>query len=101
MNWRPIETAPKDGTEMLGFGSFVEPGCNPQVWVISWNEQEELEEAGNGLYRKVKVGKWCSCTFFPSHWMPLPAPPIDSRESAARDTALPPEVTPEPETPFD
>ena len=60
MKWRPINTAPTDGTEILGYLS-------------------------GGSYRVIKFeGYWASWINFdydvvdPSHWMPLPKPPNDS-----------------------
>lgn len=65
-NWKPIETAPKDGTEVL----------------LYW----PLEGLGD-LHSKIKIGSWhsdawgwqdrfCrSYTDAPTHWQPLPDPP--------------------------
>lgn len=67
--WRPIETAPKDGTHFLAYGpaayearmvmavmSWVKPY---NMWAMShvggWEYDEDLQD--------------------PSHWMPLPEPP--------------------------
>lgn len=64
--WRPIETAPKDGTSILicGFG-----GANKYfVADVKWNEGEWcLFDPAEDLYSWPCYG--------PSHWMPLPAPP--------------------------
>ena len=60
MTWRPIETAPKDGTDiLLGF----EPAIGWQrigkawggQWVSAWNHHPIHDQ--------------------PTHWMPLPEPP--------------------------
>ena len=67
--WQPIETAPKDGSDIL-LG-----GCQhgPAIRVASW---------GNGRYLGPKKGyerDWCDGPqygFAPTHWMPLPAPPL-------------------------
>lgn len=87
MNWQPIETAPKDGTNILlcmardadgkpiegdSFGLFVQRAA----W---W---------GNG-----NDGEWtvyCSIPcepilfFEPTHWMPIPDPPVITPNEALR-----------------
>ncbi len=78
--WQPIETAPKDGTQILAAGSFCKAydgKLGPfSIWVVKWEESEELQDAGDGLFRKVKTGQWCgSINFQATHWMPLPDPP--------------------------
>lgn len=65
MNWQPIETAPKDGTNIL----IHELGDTFVAWWL------------NGLERWVD-GKWTEMdgwvTYDPTHWMPLPPPPEDA-----------------------
>ena len=60
--WQPIETSPKDGTEILTIRS------NGYIRNAKWYD--------NPFGRKDTViddadGKWWSVT----HWMPLPSPP--------------------------
>lgn len=67
-SWQPIETAPKDGTEILawqkGEGAFV----------VFW-------------YSRLFNWKWTTHdlggdeNLYPSHWMPLPAPPTTEGEN--------------------
>ena len=64
LQWQPIETAPKDGTEILVCGPLRD---------------------GSGVYRDVTrwpngwSGKWPVAYMHnsdePTHWMPLPEPP--------------------------
>lgn len=57
--WQPIETAPKDGTDILvGFAGQDRP---PVVvgWFDDWLEYDSVN---------ILKGK-------PTHWMPLPEPP--------------------------
>lgn len=65
--WRPIETAPKDGTRVL-LAKFVGHPVHPTAlwwatlghWSAKWNNwNDNVEPAG-------LAG--------PTHWMPLPAP---------------------------
>jgi hypothetical protein len=62
MKWQPIETAPKDGTEIL-------------VWRKGWLYPH------NALWQEFDEGGSFENPFTddfmdpPSHWMPLPAPP--------------------------
>lgn len=61
--WRPIETAPKDGTKIIlllstGAGNMVHIGCKDQRPNSGWHIEPN--------------GYWSSVT----HWMPLPAAPV-------------------------
>lgn len=100
MKWQPIETAPKDGTIILGWCSHeaddyfnedrnrltnygcaceaynhVEDGCN----VVFWIEEDTQGSWEEGYY--TVPGYWalwdgCGETCAnPTHWMPLPQPP--------------------------
>ncbi len=79
--WQPIETAPKDGTKILGFDPQGVRG--PVCAVIYWysHQSQSFEEAGDGLFRKVlhePVEWWEGASYSPfraTHWMPLPKPP--------------------------
>lgn len=62
--WRPIETAPKDGTEVLATSNYGDGVHHAEVtafckgrWVVS-NDDDGY-----------------AMQFHPSHWMPLPKPP--------------------------
>lgn len=63
--WQPIETAPKDGTEVL-------------LWI---DDDEESPRKGHWEPRLSlnRPHKWSVaygwCEDKPTHWMPLPAPP--------------------------
>lgn len=68
--WKPIETAPRDGTPILvarldkAFG-----------WVRGWSRWS----GACGIYGWVSHGFFdvpgCLGLAHPTHWMPLPAPP--------------------------
>jgi hypothetical protein len=57
--WRPIETAPKDGIDILvSDGERISVAYYDRYWwITSWT---------------VEI-----LTFDPTHWMPLPPPPGD------------------------
>ena len=58
---QPIETAPKDGTPILA----VEPAVDENIWaVVAWQYEQWAVQAAHGFY------------IVPTHWQPLPAPPI-------------------------
>lgn len=66
-NWQVIETAPKDGTEILVYND------DGEVYQASWKiDRWRLASAGQ---------HGCGCcggdAEFPTHWMPLPAPPTE------------------------
>jgi hypothetical protein len=72
-DWRPIESAPKDGTEIIAWGVMAgEPGytSDEKAWTgIRWSKDGWVTTKPQGRYF---VG------FHPTHWVPLPPPPQDS-----------------------
>lgn len=75
--WYPIETAPKDGTTVMGFDPKYPMFCDA-ARIVQWTttgtsiEDEEEEGRAQGWTgpRDGFVGD-----FEPTHWMPLPDPP--------------------------
>jgi hypothetical protein len=62
--WQHLDTAPKDGTIILG-------------WSDMWNEYHLIRwDKSEGCWCE---GSWCF-TDPPVHWMPLPAPPSSTEE---------------------
>lgn len=61
-DWQPIETAPKDGAGILAFQ-------NGNMRVCSWLS------CGWAFYQS-KPGAAIVVMVCPTHWMPLPAPPV-------------------------
>lgn len=62
MKWQPIETAPKDGTDLL----LWEPSLGQSVIAHSVN------------------GEW-PWFYKPTHWMPLPDPPVTAEARAPEE----------------
>jgi hypothetical protein len=56
--WQPIETAPKDGTSILGY--YLNEMAVIR-WQKGWNEWHYAQPRGSN--------------WWPTHWMPLPPPP--------------------------
>ena len=82
--WLPIETAPKNGTELIGWRE----DCGPLL--IRWTSCSELmtdfEIEASGIDEKTLFAEdWFYADIFsggrlegseiPTHWMPLPPPP--------------------------
>lgn len=59
--WQPIETAPKDGRDVL----IVSDAYRDRVLVARWYKY-------NG---KEGFRDWDADLHLPTHWMPLPEPP--------------------------
>ena len=69
--WKPIETAPKDGTE---FVAFCEDG---DFWLIRWcpNDKEKNMGWKRGAFcAGIDVGETVVIPCL-THWQPLPPPP--------------------------
>lgn len=76
LEWQPIETAPKDSTDVLLFGKqFHNSGLKKFIghWAsdLSGEEQPPFE----GWFYLISHGEYSSCWEAPTHWMPLPEPP--------------------------
>ena len=73
--WRPIKTAPKDGTViLLGFpvvGNLREE--DRRVYEGRWHEQQETFTSVNGFLLLTAA----------SHWQPLPLPPGDGADATS------------------
>jgi hypothetical protein len=64
--WQPIETAPKDGTEiLLGHSEAVFSGW----WSKNTDEGEGWTSGQTNIYEDYVA-------YPATHWMPLPAPPL-------------------------
>ncbi len=88
-DWRPIKTSPKDGTWVLLTGGKMDEG----VWYGGTPEPPSVVAFFYGR-RDISMGvldveawgfaDWdgaCrSFYLYPTHWMPLPAPPPDRGE---------------------
>lgn len=70
--WKPIESAPKDGTRFLAFWSGDYGTYTTRYH--SWGESKFYNAGGRFIAdcQQVPVNR---C---PTHWMPLPAPPKES-----------------------
>jgi hypothetical protein len=64
--WRPILTAPRDGTAIL----LWEPGI----------EEPHIGRWSTPPYAQWWSDSWAPPTCDPTHWMPLPAPPQSQNE---------------------
>lgn len=82
MEWRTMDSAPKDGEKVLlwtdsrlsaNADKFLLLGCEhfSCVQIGYW------EDAVNAPLRKEDAGWRTELVGSPTHWMPLPAPPTD------------------------
>ena len=69
-SWQPIETAPKDGTEILGFWSYLYEGDSELTTGIQLIEYVPSKTG----YNWQSVCESNKEDIF-THWMPLPPPP--------------------------
>jgi hypothetical protein len=71
-DWQPIETAPKDGTRILVFEKIW-----PEIVVAEWDEGTG-HHPGWRVYPNTESLDTCD----PTHWMPLPEPPVAADQAA-------------------
>lgn len=73
MNWRDIVSAPKDGSEILIWLPAPHSRIEKVHWFEAWGnwqsgDMSEVDPIGHDFFG-IGAG-------LPTHWMPLPAPPI-------------------------
>lgn len=76
--WQPIQTAPKDGREILMFYTPADGGLRPPL-VVAWDTMGECWLA---------VGFEVEVLSEPTHWMPLPAAPGTATRPATQTAAI-------------
>jgi len=74
--WMPIESAPKDGTQILSFAEWE------GITVCSWLDCSEVWETTEkmGWAKNYDTVAMSYETFEPTYWMPLPNPPTNPNE---------------------
>ncbi len=72
--WQDISTAPKDGTQVLLYGRFVDESVGPSLRAIGLWFQGYSDR-----------GWWVvsALPFTPAYWMPLSAPPRPTRQEGS------------------
>lgn len=76
MNWQPIETAPKDGTRVLCLNADT---GEVRVGVRKLFSEQHFENTGRHWYEWFRNEEFCpghTWSIEPTHWMPLPPPPV-------------------------
>lgn len=67
--WQPIETAPKDGTALLG-----KDVAGDWPFVMKWEGEPRAPNGGYWAYCEALLSDVAG-EATPTHWMPLPDPP--------------------------
>ena len=73
MGWQPIETAPRDDTLILLYAPIEHRYTHERDWTAwcdSWDEKWRW--TGNAP----EFESWSYLSAGPTHWMPLPEPPV-------------------------
>lgn len=68
-DWRPISTAPKDGTKILAYGATEWEKDFPQV-IVFWSERYGRPGWESPVYDAFPQGPF-------THWQPLPSIPSE------------------------
>lgn len=84
MSWQPIETAPTDGTEVLGYRDDAGVFIMRYAAAVEFMTSREIDESDlseddlhdtDWWYADFIEGGLLDGDMAPTHWMPLPEPP--------------------------
>jgi hypothetical protein len=75
--WLPIETAPKDGTEVLLYLPAPWDEVRVAHWFAPWSNWQERDDPNPSRDEYVGIG-----SELPTHWQPLPAAPQPPKVAA-------------------
>ena len=93
VEWQPIETAPKDGTQILACAQLSEhltaaiissQGHLPDLSIVRWDNREQDFIAMADGYMSIQSQGDMWTTYhepYVTHWMPLPTPPAALKET--------------------
>jgi len=73
--WQPIETAPKDGTIIIGYQL---DGDRVGISLVSWYKKGWVQSIGAEIKdgKRVHDTNWRLIAFEVTHWQPLPNTPV-------------------------
>ena len=69
LDWHPMDSAPKDGTEVLAYAQ--------EIVRMKWVEGEGY---GLWIYADETLADVCPEAIQPTHWKPLPPPPAEGEK---------------------
>lgn len=94
MEWKPIDTAPKDGTPILVFGGHPDVSTDYRNWSDGLAEYVVVPPTQFAVaWYDTASSSWRYCSYDsgiygeweePAHWMPLPAQPLRANPSDPR-----------------
>jgi hypothetical protein len=77
--WQPIETAPRDGREILGVCGDMIRVCWPKLFPRPITPGDDMTDSRPGdrweYFRDNEHAPGHTWSICPTHWMPLPLPP--------------------------
>jgi hypothetical protein len=77
MQWRPIKTAPRDGTFVLLRGGKESAGEKVAPAVVAFFDADRTSDGGDGAWAYAHwFGSWRSYYDDPQEWMPVPGASI-------------------------
>jgi len=77
-NWQPIETAPKDGREIIVGVDIASTWIARNAWFRKIEDNpHEFDETDIGWwsYKSSVTQEMLEGIFTPTHWIPMPTPP--------------------------
>jgi hypothetical protein len=75
MGWQKIETAPKDGTWIMIYGSILDEGDDRHMAVAQWTTYLNGDEVDGHWQFAWYDGGYYGSVDDATYWMPLPEPP--------------------------